>query len=421
MNKQRIIIFLFLAMIIFSFNSAEAQITIVGQNNPAVDIQTVQKAVDQGGDVTLKGTFNFGNEGRVNITKDVKIVGETDNSGNPVTKITGGLWTFHSPLPSKLPPEFPGPKITIQAIHFDGALWAPVLLAYSSGATIAHNKITNIKPQMSDEPLFGKPGLYRQQGIVCSPRFAQPIETRKYIPNLFTGNLIIENNNIDLINDAPTKTMAQGVFVVWTTGISAQVNGNTIINSSRNSVEAIENYRGKDGSGTVFINDNKIVTSVEGLPVPSPVTPNGMVVGWFLDLSGSVDPQRNIKYILTNNAIRTRGKTSAGIAAFSDGIVIVNNTLISEGTEAVGLGVRSSHGYIAFNRIEGASNRPAIGVGPLKPCKGSKNVFVENDLRQFKSSTVDVMFEKDASDNLFIGQKCKVGNLGTNNLIQMMK
>ena len=70
-------------MAVFSFNSAEAQTAIVGKNNPSVDIQAIQKAVDQGGTVTLKGTFNFGNEGRVNITKDVKIVGETDNSGNP--------------------------------------------------------------------------------------------------------------------------------------------------------------------------------------------------------------------------------------------------------------------------------------------------------------------------------------------------
>lgn len=89
---------LFLAMTIFSVNSAEAQITILGKNNPTIDVQAVQKAVDQGGTVELKGTFNFGTEGRVNITKDVKIIGETDNIGNPITKITGGLWTFHSPL-----------------------------------------------------------------------------------------------------------------------------------------------------------------------------------------------------------------------------------------------------------------------------------------------------------------------------------
>lgn len=408
-------------MAIFSFNSARAQITIVGQNNPAVDIQAIQKAVDQGGTINLKGTFYFGDQGRVNITKDVKIVGETDNKGTPVTKIKGGFWALHSPLPAQLPPTAPGPKIIIQGIHFDGALWAPVCLAYSSGATISNNKMTNIRPKLMDVPIFGKLGLNMQQGIICNPGYAQPIQTRNYIPNLFTGNLIIEGNDIDLTNDVPTKTMSQGVLVIWTTGVNAQIQRNTIINCARNSIEAIDNFLGQDGSGMVLIKDNKIVNSVEGVPVPTPGTPNGIVFGWFLDMSGGLDPQRNIKYIIANNAIRTRGKASAGIAAFSDGAVVVNNAILSEGTEAVPLVVCSSDGYIAYNRLEGAGSRPGVWVRPWKPFKGSKNVFVDNDLRQFKSSAADVVFDKDACNNLFIGPSCKVNDLGSNNSIQMTK
>ncbi|MBM4325274.1 MAG: right-handed parallel beta-helix repeat-containing protein, partial [Deltaproteobacteria bacterium] len=82
---RKIIISLFMVMAIFSFNSAGAQVTVVGQNNPTTDIQAVQKAVDQGGIINLKGTFDFGDKGRVNITKDVKIVGETDQKGGPAT------------------------------------------------------------------------------------------------------------------------------------------------------------------------------------------------------------------------------------------------------------------------------------------------------------------------------------------------
>jgi len=411
-----------MVMAIFSFNSAEAQITIVGQNNPAVDIQSVQRAVDQGGAINLKGTFDFGNDGKVNITKDVQIIGETNHKG-PVTKIKGGFWTFHSPLPAKLPPEAPGPKITIQGIHFDGALWTPIHLAYSSGATISNNKMTNIRPKaMGGQLIFGKPGLNMQQGIVCHPGYAQiQMETRKYIPNVFTGNLIIEDNDIDLTNDVPTKTMAQGVIVLWTTGINGQIQRNTVINCARNSIETIDNFLGKDGSGMVIIKDNKIVNSVEGIPVPTPATPNGIVVGWFLDISGGLDPQRNIKYVVVNNAIRTRGKTSIGIAAFTDGVVVVNNAILSEGTDAVAIGVRSSDGYIAYNRMEGTSSNPAVAIGVWKPLKGSKNVIVDNDLKQFKSSAADVVFAKDTCNNLFTGPKCKVSDLGSNNSIQMTK
>ena len=407
---------------IVSFTSAEAQITIVGQNNPAIDIQAVQKAVDQGGAINLKGTFDFGNEGRVNITKDVKIIGETDNGAKPVTNIKGGFWTFHSPLPAKLPPEVPGPKITIRSINFNGALWTPVYLAYSSGATISNNKITNVRPrEMGGQLIFGKPGLSMQQGIICHPGYAQTWDTRKYLPGAFTGNLIIEDNDIDLTNDVPTKTMSQGVMVIWTTGINAQIQRNTVINCARNSIETIDNYLGKDGSGMIVLKDNKLVPATEGLPVPSPATPNGIMAGWFLDLSGALDPQRNVKHIITNNGIRTRGKTSFGIVVFTDGAIVANNAIFSEGTEALAVGVRSSDGYIAFNKIEGSSNRPAIVVGTWKPLKGSKNVVMDNDLRQFKGLTADVMFDKGACDNVFIGPTCKISDLGSNNSIQMTK
>jgi len=401
--------------------SAEAQLTVVGQNNPAIDIQAVQRAVDQGGLINLKGSFDFGNEGRVNITKDVKIIGETDSNRSPLTKVKGGFWTFHSPPSPKSPPEVPGPKITIQRIHFDGALWTPIFLSYCSGATIAKNKITNVRPKPVDEPIFGMSGLNMQQGIICASALPPPTETRKYIPYAFTGNLIIEDNDIDLTNDVPTKTMAQGVFIIWTTGINAQIQRNTVINCARNSIEAIENFLGQNGSGMVLIKDNKIANSVEGVPVPTPQTPNGIIAGWFFDMSGGVDPQRNIKHIIVDNAIRTRGKTSCGIAAFADGIVVVNNAILSEGTEAWPLFIASSDGYIAYNKVEGDSVNAAIMTMPWKPLKGSNNVIMDNDLKQFKSSKVDVLFAKDACNNLFIGPACKVGDLGSNNISQMTK
>ena len=46
----RILILSLMVMAIFSFASAEAEVTVVGQNNPSIDIQAVQRAVDEGGD-----------------------------------------------------------------------------------------------------------------------------------------------------------------------------------------------------------------------------------------------------------------------------------------------------------------------------------------------------------------------------------
>lgn len=347
--------FLLSLIVLASFVSVQAQIIVVGQNNPAVDIQAVQKAVDQGGPINLKGTFDFGNEGRVNITKDVNIVGETDQKGSPATKIKGGFWTFHSPLPAKSPPEAPGPKITIQSIHFDGALWVPVNLAYSSGATISDNKITNVRPFLFEQPVFGMTGVSLQHGIYCGPRITQmmlPPEKRTYTPDVFTGNLKISDNEIDVANDNPIKTMGQGIFVVWTKGAAIQISRNTIYNCSRNSIEVLDNYLDKDGNGMVIIQDNKIVTSQEGIPIPSPRTPNGIVAGWFFDATGGPDPKRNPKYTIINNAIRARGKTSMGIAFLTDGAVVVNNAVTTEGIEAVSLLLTGANGYIAHNKLE---------------------------------------------------------------------
>lgn len=418
---KKMIVALSMGLVLSLAVSVKAQITVIGQNNPTIDVRAVQNAIDQGGKILLKGNFEFGDQGRVNITRDVKIYGERDKEGFFLTKIKGGFWTFHSPLPAQLPPTVPGPKITIQSIHFDGALWAPVCLTYSSGATISNNKMTNIRPKPVEESIFGRPGLNRQHGILCYSGFAQPSENRKYIPDLITGNLIIEDNDIDLTSEVPTKTMGQGVYLQWATGVTAQILRNIIGNAPRSAIDTVDNFLGKDGSGMIIIKDNKLATGTEGILLPTPSTPNIMTIGWFFDISGGLDPQRNIKYIVANNAIRTRGKTSVGMTAFTDGIVVVNNATLSEGTEALPLFIASSDGYIAYNRIDGVSSRPAVLVRPWRPLKASRNVFVDNDLKQFKGTAADVVFEKDSSNNLFIGHKCNVSDFGSNNLVQMTK
>jgi len=54
---------------------------VAGHENAALDVPAVQAAVDAGGKVLLKGTFDFGVTGRVLLKKDVTICGEADDSG----------------------------------------------------------------------------------------------------------------------------------------------------------------------------------------------------------------------------------------------------------------------------------------------------------------------------------------------------
>ena len=139
------IVFLQLPMTAAQQKSFDSVIT--GKGDPKVDVVCIQEAVDKGGSVLLKGTFDFGQKGRVNIKNDIEIMGETDSKGWPLTKIKGGFWSFYSPLPStELPLPGPGPKIKIKNIHFDGAAWTPMHFPYTSGAEIYGNKITNVQP-----------------------------------------------------------------------------------------------------------------------------------------------------------------------------------------------------------------------------------------------------------------------------------
>src|SRR4051794_3643235 len=94
-----------------------AQTVVQGQGNPALDVPSVQAAVEMGGSVLLRGTFDFG-DGRVSLRNDVEISGETDASGKLLTTVSGGEWTFFTPPPpsapaSALPHTPPGPKVAI--------------------------------------------------------------------------------------------------------------------------------------------------------------------------------------------------------------------------------------------------------------------------------------------------------------------
>jgi hypothetical protein len=407
---KKMVITLVMAFVLSLFPSAEAQITIVGRNNPTIDVPAVQNAVNQGGDVLLKGTFDFGPEERVTLTRDLKIYGEKNREGVFLTTIKGGYWTFCSLAPSQLPPQIPGPRITIQDIHFEGPLWAPIYLEYSDGATIAGNKMTNIRPRLagSDRPMFGKQDVYWQQSIAFFPQ--------KYEPGLITGSIKIVENDIDLACEVPEKTLGYGVWIVRTTGATIQVLKNRIINNPRDAICVVDNYRGKDGSGSIEIRANKIVTPTKGIPFPTPQTTNGIVAGWFMDLTGAIDPSRRTKIIVANNKIEAHGENSVGIVVFSDGGIITSNHIVvlGGGPPARGIGQVASDSLIVNNKIEGAGPY-GIRVSPFQKLTGSRNILIGNDLSGFRASIADVSVE--TQDNTLIGNRGKVIDKGQRNII----
>lgn len=398
--------------------------TITGENDATKDVIAVQTAVDLGGKILLKGKFNFG-PGRVLIknmpdgsVNEVQIYGETDRKSNPLTKITGGFWSFLSPLPPTI--TGPGPKITISGIHFQGSIWAPIYIAYSSEINISGNKISDVVsygPGVFDPayPFFN----YLNAGIICGPFFLLPPPARVYREGAVTGILKIQNNFIDLSNDYPGNTMGQGIFVNWTTGITAHISNNIIQNVPRNSIEVLDNYLA-NGVGSIIMEGNEIETSPVGLPYPSEFTPNGIVFGWYLNPAG-YDKANNCLHTVVRNSIRTKGETSVGITALADGSVVLNNHIVSEGAAARGLGVVGSHGIFAHNKIEGRGDY-AINVEPtptnsLLKLDASYNFFQGNNLNHFDAAEFDLHFADGADHNVFVGHSGSVWDEGKDNRI----
>ena len=389
---------------------------VTGKGDPSVDVIAVQEAVDKGGTVLLKGTFDFGRKGRVNIKNDIGIIGENDSKGRPITKIMGGFWAFYSPLPStELPLPGPGPKVIIKNIHFDGAVWTPMHFPYTSGAEISGNKITNVQPYAIPIKWKGGEKLLVSAGALLGNRFAHK---EKILPGAVTGHLIFENNKVDLKCKNPKITMGQGAFFIWTWGATIEIKGNTIRNVSRNSIESLDNYLDEEGRGSVVIAENNIVTPAVGVPFPSPKTPNGIIVGWFLDMSGGSDPSRNSKITVIRNYVQANGETSVGIASLANGTAILGNRVeVRGGSKSTGISQLGCNGFIARNKIDG-SGAWALQAAQWKDLKGSCNTFAWNDVREFKAFSGD--FLTLGNKNTLIGAKCKVVDKGKDTMVFAM-
>ena len=254
---------------------AGAQEVVYPTGNPGYDRANVQSAVDTvavGGTVLLKATnvsgdptpFQFGvpiswtspllptyDPWRVLITKDIKIIGEKDNKGNPLTKIIGGVWSFYSPLSA----SYAAPDITIEDIHFDGAIYAPIMIRYASGLKIVGNWITDVHPFPT-----GLTGNFPDQidGTIYRLRIQEGISIGllfggTYVPGALTGIIEVSDNVIDLVIDpnvpfpsasslgdnTPRNTFGEAIFVAFTTGASIVISRNYVTNCSRNQIQVL--------------------------------------------------------------------------------------------------------------------------------------------------------------------------------------
>ncbi|KAB1441318.1 DUF1565 domain-containing protein [Pseudodesulfovibrio senegalensis] len=380
--KKAGVIFLFL-MVFALPNIAKANQTntVIGTGDPAQDVRNVQAAVDRGGTVMLRGSFDFGDEGRIIINKKATIRGETDSLGLPTTVIRGGFWVFYSKLPvPAAPPAKKGPLIDIRNIRFNRPKGAAIHIVYASGVTIRNVEVENVRPQELKRPWRESETLRFASGIVVGTRVAHP---QTPVRMAVTGVVTIAGNRLHMLCDRPTMTSGHGIIADRTWGAILKIENNTVTRASRNGIEALDNDRGGNDEAGIVISGNRVVTDDEGISHPNMFTPNGIVAGWFLDTSGGTNPEKNSPVSILGNRVEIRGPSSTGLLLFADGVVAAGNDIIAAGGEkSLGIVQTGSRGLILDNRIRGHAQYAIFNV-PFERLSASANTIAWNRLDEF--------------------------------------
>lgn len=374
------ILFFLMATLALALPASADQI-VVGTGEPAQDVKNVQTAVDQGGNVLLRGTFNLGPDGRVKITRDTRIQGEADEVGEPLTRIIGGFWTFYSPLPVRgAPPAGKGPLVAVRTIRFEGAKGTPLHFPHVGGLDVRGCTVSRVMPQELAIKWADGDTLAFQAGVVVGNRLDSPA---KGIKRAAAGTIRIEDNRFYMSTDRPERTAGYGVLADWTWGADLTVKDNLIIKASRNGIEILDNAMDDKGQGTITVDGNRIMTPDTGIEYPHKYGPNGIVAGWYFDTSGGVDFSRNSRLCITNNRIEARGDASTGLLLYANDIVATcNDIVMAGGSEARGVVQTGSRGFFANNRVRGES-RYAVYCYPFETLEASANTFAWTDLGDF--------------------------------------
>jgi hypothetical protein len=208
--------------VLFLLPDAEpARAVVVGQEDPATDVDAVQAAVDRGGGVLLLGTFHFGDDGRVLLHRDVSVRGEADASGRPVTTIVGGDWPFCTPAPADVASAQIGPVISVERIHFREPAGSAIHLGHTGGACIRGNEVTALRRRPSITS-------FRCTGALIGAHDA--LVTITSIPCLITGSIVVIENHVSLASLDPTLHTGKGGLVHAADGAAAYVARNRITN-----------------------------------------------------------------------------------------------------------------------------------------------------------------------------------------------
>ena len=387
---------------------------VVGTGDPNVDIPAVQAAVNQGGQVLLRGHFSFDQPPTksigprssapeiftVLVSKEVVLSGAPDQQGE-MPAIAGGTWPFVV--------EAAGVPVTIQGLRFVHPKAGAIRVVSVSGMVIANCRIEGI------EPLAGPDSRGMAVGINISAVSGLPTPAEAGQPENVSGTISIVDNSIDVLGGtAHDMTMGLQIFSVGKAPdreVNLYISGNRI----RNVTERAVNIR--QAGGRVHIERNVISTG-------SIVGPAGGAAPDAIHIFGTG------WYLIAHNSIQSDWSKGAGIrvhAGFADwpitGAIVLDNDVnmsapknAAFGSNSAGIEIRgnANGSMVLNNRIRGRA-RAALAVVTQDEGIPANNQFVSNDLDGFEPSLASVFVDSRVTNTLIFGKKWKVqdGGIGT--------
>lgn len=443
---------------------------LYGANNPAVDVPAVQAAVDQGGLVILKGTFDFGSDagnhiivpGRAGAAQDVKgkstvfiykknvtILGMTDRRGNLTTVVKNGMppfWMGWDGNVTRTEPEggdfgiesFPqdeqgrvdyrdigpddplyaGPvtryalafqnvSATFRNIYFDSPKHYGVKATAGQNIVVIGNVFRNVQ--------FG--GLVHGNGLFAATHVAVAavgggLAYAPFVYPAITGSIDIENNVVDDVGTEAINTHAGECYGLGALATNATVTmkGNEIRNIGRKS--------NGTGSDVILAGGMLLIDNYGGSPlVTMNIVRNSLVYGiWDLvavaptpgpAIVGNTFIDCGVSAIQTESAIGPR-----------EGVKIDANFIFQDGLLGSGqaciTGNSLSGALMRWNTFAGSYSLPLVGLYSASNCK----LLMNADLRRTIPSWAPTYFLDIASSgNLIMGMSGTAVDKGSNNTI----
>jgi hypothetical protein len=384
---------------------------VVGTGNPNIDVPAVQAAVDQGGEIVLKGYFSFDKpptvmtaltgagypSATVRVSKAVAISGP-QGADDGMTTIKGGTIPFYV--------DAPGAAVAIHGLRFVRPSEGALLVYAASGLLVASCSIQGVVPL----PGLGSAAIEIDTiGNVPSP--AQPGK-----PENISGRLLIVDNDIDV---AGGTTLDNTVgLILWSVGVpGAEVETHIARNIIRNFTEKGINIR--RAVGRVYVEQNQVTSDT--LMGPSPGA-----TGIFVANLGT--------YVVAHNLVRSRWVTGSGFGIdvrsqvmtwLITGASIVGNDVFMDapagtvfGSASAGIEIQgfAQGNALLDNTIRGRAGA-ALMVNPPSNRPSTNNTAAFNRFDDFEASLADVFVSAGATNTLLLGQHGTVDDQGTNTAI----